>query len=105
MFSRAVILPLLASGILQVQAQTVSAQESPKPARPDQTIEHIEHEDQGARIDELRVGGETRSITVNPKIGKGTAPAYEVTPESNNRNPATSDGKGEGRARWTIFSY
>ncbi|MDF3823186.1 hypothetical protein P3G55_25075 [Leptospira sp. 96542] len=50
MFSRAAILPLLASGILQVQAQTVSAQESPKPARPDQTIEHIEHEDQGARI-------------------------------------------------------
>jgi hypothetical protein len=68
----------------------------------EQKIERIRHEDAGARIDELRVGGETRSITVTPK---GHAPAYEVAPESNNRNPAASDGQGEGRARWNILKY
>ncbi|MFO6420077.1 hypothetical protein ACLBKS_07730 [Hylemonella sp. W303a] len=100
--------PLLALGVVCAQAQTAPtapAPEAVKSGPPDQKVEQIQHEDKGSRIEELRVGGETRSITVNPKIGKGTAPAYEVTPESNNRNPATSDGSGEGRARWTIFSY
>ncbi len=102
MSPRIVFLPLLALGCLCAQAQTAPVQEPPKPARPDQKIERIEHEDKGSRIDELRVGGETKSITVSPK---GAAPAYEVTPESNNRNPAASDGSGEGRTRWNIFSY
>ena len=105
MSSRFVLLPFFALGLLSAQAQTAPAQDSPKPTLPDQAIERIEHEDKGSRIDELRVGGETKSITVRPKIGKGEAPAYEITPESNNRSPAASDGSGEGRARWNIFSY
>jgi hypothetical protein len=119
MFARRILLPLLTLGLACAQAQTgPSAAPAPAPEvankvpadQPvergtDQRVEQIQHEDKGSRIDELRVGGETRSITVNPKIGKGTAPAYEITPESNNRNPATSDGNGEGRARWKIFSY
>ncbi|EGI75508.1 hypothetical protein [Hylemonella gracilis] len=107
-----ILVPLLALGVVCAQAQTAPAAPAPDSVKNgstdraiEQRVEQIQHEDQGSRIDELRVGGETRSITVNPKIGKGTAPAYEVTPESNNRNPATSDGSGEGRARWTIFSY
>lgn len=75
---------------------------SPVPKAPEQTIERIRHEDKGARIDELRVGGETKTITVRPK---GNAPAYEVAPESNNRNPAGSDGQGEGKTRWNILKY
>jgi hypothetical protein len=112
MSAHRLLLPLLTLGLACAQAQTAPAspvQESTKSApadrSTDQTVEQIQHEDRGSRIEELRVGGETRSITVNPKIGKGAAPAYEVTPESNNRSPATSDGSGEGRARWTIFSY
>ncbi len=94
--------------LLTLAAGPVSAQqaapEAPQPAGkgPEQTIERIRHEDKGARIDELRVGGETKAITVSPK---GKAPAYEVTPESNNRNPAGSDGQGEGKARWNILKY
>ena len=91
----------LATGLASAQQNAPEAQE---PARktPDQTIERIRHEDKGARIDELRVGGETKAITVSPK---GNAPAYEVAPESNNRNPAGSDGQGEGRTRWNILKY
>jgi len=52
----------------------------------------------------LRVGGETKSITVKPK---GDAPAYDVGPESNNRNPASADrerGAG-GSGGWKIRGF
>ncbi len=45
--------------------------------------EHIHIEDAGSRIDELRVGGETRSIHVQPK---GDMPAYQVAPASGERS-------------------
>lgn len=45
--------------------------------------ERIQIEDSGARIDELRVGGETKTITVQPK---GRLPAYQVEPASGERS-------------------
>lgn len=50
---------------------------APEPSRGHQTIERIRIEDSGSRIDELRVGGQTQSIVVQPK---GDLPAYEVRP-------------------------
>jgi hypothetical protein len=50
---------------------------SSSPNTVEQRIERIQIEDGGARIDELRVGGETKSITVQPK---GGMPGYEVQP-------------------------
>lgn len=69
----------------------------------EQRVEQIRHEDAGSRIDELRVGGETRTITVQPK--NGGAPAYEITPPSNNVNPANSDHNSQGGSRWKVLSY
>lgn len=43
--------------------------------RHDQRIEHIRTEGMTARVDELRVGGQTRRITVQPR---GGLPAYQV---------------------------
>ncbi len=74
----------------------------PPKAQSEQKIERIRHEDAGSRIDELRVGGENRNITVTPK---GAAPAYEVAPESNNRNPASTDRERSGTGGWNIFKY
>ena len=74
----------------------------PPPGGTEQKIERIRHEDAGARIDELRVGGETKSITVQPK---GDAPAYQVPPESNNRNPASTDRERSGTGGWNILKY
>ncbi|MHB8948603.1 MAG: hypothetical protein ACYC4S_06015 [Rhodoferax sp.] len=45
--------------------------------------ERIQIEDAGARIDELRVGGETKTISVQPK---GRLPAYQVEPTSGERS-------------------
>lgn len=46
-------------------------------------VEQIRIEDAGSRIDELRVGGETKTITVQPK---GGMPAYDVQPTSGERS-------------------
>ena len=99
---------LLVPGVLAAGLALAQPGAAPRDAAPpasqgtEQKIERIRHEDAGSRIDELRVGGQTQSITVTPK---GKAPAYEVAPESNNRNPAASDGQGEGRTRWNILKY
>lgn len=71
--------------------------------KSEQKVEQIRHEDAGSRIDELRVGGETRTITVQPK--NGNAPAYEITPPSNNVNPSNADHNSQGGSRWKVLSY
>ncbi len=75
-------------------------------SRSDQRIERIHIEDSGSRIDELRVGGETRSITVAPK---GNMPQYEVMPASANRAPSAGErsiNSASGGTRvWKIFGF
>ena len=90
-----------AAALAQAPAQLPAPDAAPAKKIPDQTIERIRHEDAGSRIDELRVGGETKSITVQPK---GDAPPYQVAPDSNNRNPASTDRK-DGPGGWNILKY
>lgn len=101
------LLPALCGlAVLGAQAQNPApspAPSAPEPkARSEQQVERIRHEDEGARIDELRVGGETRAITVSPK---GAAPAYEVPPEGNNRNPASSERERSGAGGWKLLNF
>lgn len=75
-------------------------------AQVERRIERIRVEDTGARIDELRVGGETQSITVSPK---GGMPAYEVAPASANQSPAAAgrvqSGASGGMRVWKVFGF
>ena len=77
-----------------------------KPSRPDQRIEHIRVEDEGSRIDELRVGGQTQSIVVSPKDGM---PAYDVQPGTTNRNLTRGEqgnGTTSGGTRvWKLLNF
>jgi len=59
------------------------------PLAGEPSAHHIRIEDAGNRIDELRVGAETRSITVQPK---GKLPSYQV-------EPAT------GERRWKVLGF
>jgi hypothetical protein len=43
---------------------------------------HIQVEDSAVRIDEIRMGGDTQSISVQPK---GGMPAYQVAPKTGER--------------------
>ncbi len=57
--------------------EQLSEQEQKTEGRHNQRTERIVVEDAGSRVDELRVGGQTQSITVQPKTGT-PMPAYEV---------------------------
>ena len=68
-----------------------------EPGRSNQTIERIRTEDGGSRIDELRVGGQTQSIVVQPK---GDMPAYEIKPADVRGSPS------QGGARmWNFLRF
>lgn len=87
-----------------VQAQTATANPNPPAQGIEPGTEHIRVEDSGARIDEVRIGGETRSITVQPK---GNMPAYEVLPNHGTRGPATLERESgsSGSRVWKILGF
>lgn len=108
------VLPL-AAAVAQTTAPTTVApaaptakpraeSESVQPSRTNQKIERIRTEDQGSRIDELRVGGETQQITVQPKTG---GVPYEVLRSEGARGnppPATS-GDTNGSRVWNVLKF
>ena len=72
-------------------AQSLAPPTPQPPAQPsssaaaaiEKRTERIRREDENARIDELRVGGETQSIKVQPK---NRMPAYQIAPASGERS-------------------
>jgi len=79
------------------------APETAKPAgRPDPTIQRIHNQDAGSRIDELRVGGETQSITVQPAAN---VPAYEVKPIDASRSGGGAESGTAGSRFWNILKF
>lgn len=61
--------------------------------RTNQRTERIQIEDGGSRVDELRIGGQTRSITVQPKTGD--MPEYEIQSPDGTRNRSGSRNGSE----------
>ncbi len=81
---------LLVSGLAWAQTTPLAATTSaPTQAAPaarqtvEQRTERIHIEDSSTVIDEVRVGGETKSIDVKPT---GGMPAYQVEPTSGERS-------------------
>ena len=100
-------LPLTTLSAAQTpQAASLEAVIAAPSARPDQTIQHIRTEDAGSRIDEVRVGGETQSITVQPKMSNNI-PAYEVKPSDTARGAAPSTSKNDtaGSRVWNVLKF
>lgn len=81
--------------------------EAPAPeGRPPQRVQRIQIEDGGSRVDELRVGGQTQTITVQPKTG--TLPAYEVQPADGLRGRAGSFNGAETSTAprvWNVMKF
>jgi hypothetical protein len=98
----------LAAALAQAPAQDAAPAaktEAPAPSgRPDQKIQRIRTEDAGTRIDELRVGGETQQITVQPKTGGA---AYEVKPAEGARGaaPAAANSDTNGSRVWNVLKF
>ena len=79
---------------------------NPTSRRPDAAIQRIRTEDAGSRIDEVRVGGETQSITVQPKAD---VPAYEVLPSDATKGggtgPSKSGAGATGSRVWNVLKF
>ncbi len=58
--------------------------------KTEKKIERIRIEDDGTRIDELRYGGETQSITVQPKFGAPSTRSCRATPHASARKSAAT---------------
>lgn len=78
----------------------------PPSGRPDRAIQRIRTEDSGSRIDEVRVGGETQSISVQPKTG-ANLPSYEVRPSDGTRGgaPSPSSKDTNGLRVWNVLKF
>jgi len=99
------LLALSPLGSALAQAQAPIEREGTLDPRKNQKIERIHVEDGGNSIDELRVGGQTQSITVQPKAH---VPAYEIQPNDLARSrPADGrDGFAERQPRvWNVFGF
>ena len=92
-------------------AQTVPApplvQESqPTEGRKNQKVQRIHIEDGGTRIDEVRYGGQTQSIVVQPKAD---VPEYEIQPTDLSRSRPTDHRDGMSSATgtrvWNFFKF
>ena len=103
LFAAALAALPLAAAVAQTPAPAEAAIRE-KPARPDKKIERIRTEDAGTRIDELRVGGETQQITVQPKTGGA---AYEVKPPEGARGtaPAATSNDTNGSRVWNVLKF
>jgi hypothetical protein len=87
-------------------AQALPPGTNPVSSRPEPAIQRIRTEDAGSRIDEVRVGGETQSITVQPKAN---VPAYEVLPSDATKGggtaPSTSGAGSTGKRVWNVLKF
>ena len=65
-------------------------------------VERKVSEDDGVRIEELRVRGETRRIVVRSKVGN--ARPYEVLPAGQGRD-LSQDKRAIGQRVWPVLSF
>ncbi|MGE0675138.1 MAG: hypothetical protein AB7O64_19015 [Methylibium sp.] len=89
------------AGLAFAQATSV-----PAPPGAEPRVQHIVVEDEGSRIEELRVRGATQRITVQPKVG--TAKGYEILVGDGSRDLGegvnTSRGAA-GKRVWNVLSF
>jgi len=74
------------------------------PAEPN--VKHSVIEDEGSKIDELRVRGQAQRIVVTPKVG--LKKSYEIITDSSGRE--MSDGSGASRGAvgkrvWNVLNF
>lgn len=105
-----ILLTLAASSVLAQNPTPApaadAAQTEPAPRdRAQQRVERIHIEDGGSRVDELRIGGQTRNITVQPKVGD--MPSYEVQSNDGARSSRNrGDGDGTNGTRvWNLKQF
>ncbi|MDM7456866.1 MAG: hypothetical protein P3W97_006345 [Tepidimonas sp.] len=91
------------AAVLLACAATAQPAGSPPPTAtamaPEPKVERLVQQDGHSRIEELRVGGQTRSIDVHTR---SALPGYEVRPI----DPGVEDQRsGAGSRRWRVLAF
>jgi starvation-inducible outer membrane lipoprotein len=102
----ALLLAICSAASAQTAAPAPDAPRAGRSERPQKATERLHTEDAGSRIDEVRVGGETQSITVQPKTGTNV-PAYEVRPSDSTKGsaPGSSSSGTTGSRVWNVLKF
>lgn len=90
----------------QAWAQPPLAPSGAAPTPPEPRVQRSVVEDDGVRVEELRVRGEVRRIVVQTKGERGSR--YEVLPADGARNLAPGPGSTRGAAGqrvWHVLSF
>jgi len=98
-------LPALCALALLLGAGGPARAQDDRPRGGEPNVQRIVVEDDGTRIEELRVRGNTTNITVTPK---GNAPAYEIitTDGSRDLSYGASNSRGAaGKRVWHVLSF
>ncbi len=87
------------------RANAEGEKNAPEPTdKYNQKAEYIRVEDAGSRIDEVRIGGQTQSIHVQPKVGN--MPGYEVKSTDGARSRPDGFGDTQSKKRvWNIGNF
>lgn len=97
---------MLLCAALSCQAQSAPPPEPATASVPQRggepKVERLVSEDERVRIEELRVRGITRRVTVQPKLPG--APGYAIGVNADGRD-ASQDRRGEGRALWQLLAF
>lgn len=98
------LLALACAGDLRAQPVAAPATTAPAPSAsraPEPQVIHQVTEDDQVRIDELRVRGQTRRLSVQPKI-RGVAP-YDIAVPEPGRAP--DDDPKAGKRVWLSLTF
>ena len=88
----------------ELKPVALPATQTRDPAEPN--VKHTVIEDEGSKIDELRVRGQAQRIVVTPKVG--IKKSYEIITDSSGRE--MSDGSGASRGAvgkrvWNVLNF
>lgn len=74
--------------------------------RGEPNVKHTVIEDEGSKIDELRVRGQVKRITVTPKVGTGKSYEILVGPGGQDFVDGTGGSRGTtGQRVWNVLAF
>ncbi|MEO7853411.1 MAG: hypothetical protein ABIR94_14325 [Rubrivivax sp.] len=89
--------------VAQAAKSTPAASDSDvTPGASEPKVQRTRLEDEGVRVDELRVRGLNRKVVVQSKVSG--APAYEIGTDDDARD-LSQDRRTEGRSLWRLLSF
>jgi hypothetical protein len=101
----ALLRPVAALAVLSAALPLAAQTDAPRQLPPEPNVQQLVIQDEGVRVEELRVRGQTQRIVVRPR----NAAPYEVVPAGGDRDmsagPGGSSRGAAGQRVWNMFNF